>query len=352
MNKITEIPADQTSGSVEEAASGKNVPCGTIPKQLPSSPFSGLVAEAPEKGVTDSVPVEAFGSQAPEDQAAVISEMCRHVERVMKALSSQDAREWPSDAFQAVEQLKGKMISFAVQGSTEKGQRNQPRSATRRTDMSDSDSESEFKTLCPRDSRDGFRPVPKLNEGVNALRLGNLSIEERFIRALEKMDGRTVPAPEPYDLSSGRSFSSFLSLFEDYCQHSFRGSQSLWVAELGRYLTGSMRRAFDAHRAHDDSYISVRTKLLKWCEESETRRQAGSKAMFTRASMRSDETPRLFAARLENLYRQAFPEGNVRSSRTLLDKFLHSIPRKHRKQLKSSIVVTTPAPPSYTGVGD
>lgn len=288
-------------------------------------------------------------SQAPEDQVAIIHEMCRHVEKVMDAFSLQDDNKLPSEASRALNRLKGKMVLFASQSPVHDGSGNVDRChSTEGSDLSDLGADSESSEV----GRRGADAIPKREAkpcssgqckgepgALVAVKQSNLSLEERFIVALEnlKLDMRTVPAPEPYDRSSGQSFSSFLRLFEDYCQHSFKGSESLWVAELGRYLAGDMYQAYISHKSPDDSYLEVKTKLLKWYSESKSRREAGSKARFSRASMGGDESVRLYAARLENLFRRAFPGGKVESSKTLLDKFLKSIPRKYRKQVKSAL---------------
>ena len=348
-------PSADESGSVGLVPRNPGPLSGAIPKNAKSVSGAGCGQEDPGPSLAPDNPVTreeqpvavdgvALSSQAAEDQVAIINEMCKHVENVMRAFDSQDVQQLPSEASKALSQLKGKMVLFAgrtpllgVKDSTRHGH------SSEGSGLSGSGSDGES-SVC---SQPPAKVVPKIENGVSSFANGsgqlvslknlNLTLEERLIGALERLDLRRVPAPEPYDRSSGQSFSAFLVLFEDYCRHSFKGSESLWVAELGRFLTGDMYRAFNAHKSPDDSYLVVKTKLLKWYSESKSRREAGSKAMFTRASMRVDESVRLYAARLENLFRSAFPGGKVESSKTLLEKFLKSIPRKYRKQIKSAL---------------
>lgn len=347
------LPADGPGSGASSSSAGASslgaIPKKSVPSSVPVSE-SGETHSVPAVGEACSRPSTVVGmgpaqrSQAPEDQVDIIREMCRHVEQVIGAFDSQDSREWPVEACQAVDQLKGKMIRFASQVSAaqeepedESAQDTGLSGSEGEGGLSSSSSGSNRKKVCLRRSS---RSVSRRRDVLPQLQLiksENASLEERFIMALEKLDRRTVPAPEPYDLSSGQSFSSFLLMFEDYCQHSFRGSDSKWIPELGRYLVGDMYQAFVAHKSHEDSYSQVKNKLRKWYRESKSRRQAGSKAMFGRATMGVDESVRLFASRLENLFRQAFPRASVESSRTLLDKFLKSIPRKYRKQVKSAV---------------
>ena len=340
--KISLVTAD-TASSLDA------VPEETPLVATPSIPQGGACSlEHPKTGEPASSRVSrTTDSQAPEDQVAIINEMCRHVEQVMDAFDAQDTSHLPSEASRALDQLKGKMVLFASQGSAsgpgaDDGQGHSKNESESSASGAESDLSEVSNAVVRRASSEEskFNSVAGHKSGVGELgllRMTNASLEERLVVALEKLDLRTVPAPEPYDRASGQSFSTFLALFEDYCCHSFKGSQTLWVAELGRYLVGEMHQAFTAHKLPGDSYAVVKDKLLKWYEESKLQREAGSRAAFSRASMGVDESVRLYAARLENLFRRAFPKGKVESSRTLLDKFLKSIPRKYRKQIKSAL---------------
>ena len=128
------------------------------------------------------------------------------------------------------------------------------------------------------------------------LRRANLLMDYRLVLALEHLDNHVSPKPEPYDRSTGLILSSFLAIFEEYCQHSFRGCDSLWVGELGQFLTGEARHALYAQHGPSDSYIVIKTKLLMWYEGSKQRHEAGSKAMFTKAVRAPDESVRLFGS--------------------------------------------------------
>ena len=334
----------QSVGDVSRLEVGTS---GAGPGAIPKTRVDSLVPSI-EPGLGSVVPVLSDGgagsSQASDEQGAIIHEMCRHVEHVIAALSSQDSSSFPPDISRAVDTLKSKMVVFAGESNTPKlpSEECSAESADE-SSLSDSSEESAAADLassepCPRSSVGALVCRSGLASGrLESLKLANASWEERLIVALEKLDMRTVPAPEPYDRMSGQSLAEFLKLFEDYCHHSFRGSDTLWVAELGRFLVGEMHQAFVAHRSPGDSYYVVKKRLLKWYDESKSRREAGSRNAFSRATIGADESVRLYAARLENLFRHAFPKGKVETSRTLLDKFLKSIPRKCRRQVKGAV---------------
>lgn len=150
---------------------------------------------------------------------------------------------------------------------------------------------------------------------------------------LSRFDKRTVPKPEPFDIASGHNFVDFLALFEEYCTNSFCGSSKLWVGELGRLLNGDMAVAFNALRSPSDSYEDIKTKLCKWHSESGDLRVKERKRVFSEATRNAGETTRLYAARLERLFKLAYPRKNVDSSSTLRDKFFKTVPPTLQQQI-------------------
>ena len=56
---------------------------------------------------------------------------------------------------------------------------------------------------------------------------GQTTVDD-LVSALARLDNRSVPRPEVFDLDSGRPFDSFLKDFESYCSGTFTGDQSWW----------------------------------------------------------------------------------------------------------------------------
>lgn len=152
------------------------------------------------------------------------------------------------------------------------------------------------------------------------------------IQALKRLDNRSVPKPEKFDSSSGYSFKQFLATFEEYCSHTYRGSSSLWVSEMGRFLTGEMLSAYEALKVAGDDYEVVKRKLLRWRKDSKETYEINSRDRFAHAKKEHDETYRLYAARLEKLFRLAYPSRSVMTSNTLRRKYFNSVPKGFRKQ--------------------
>ena len=169
-----------------------------------------------------------------------------------------------------------------------------------------------------------------------ARRVKHRSSSSDFLRAISKLDTRSVPKPGLYDTSSGQSFRQFLSCFEEYCKHTFRGSRNLWVGELGRFLRGEMLQAFKALQVSGDSYDTVKHKLLQWRKDSKESYEADTKDRFTHAKPYPNESLRLYAARLEKFFRLAYPNKCIENSSTLRRKYLQSVPIHFQNQLQSA----------------
>lgn len=166
-------------------------------------------------------------------------------------------------------------------------------------------------------------------------RNGSMSTND-VLEALRRLDTRSVPKPEKYSSESGYSFEQFLSGFEEYCHGTFRGGSSLWVGELGRFLTGEMFDAYSVLKVAGDTYKEIKKKLLKWHEDSRETYDTDRKARFTKAKQRSSESLRLYAARLEKTFRLAYPRRDVEHSQTLRKKYCNTVPKFFQKQLQTA----------------
>lgn len=160
---------------------------------------------------------------------------------------------------------------------------------------------------------------------------------KQLVLALNRLDQRLVPKPDTFDSTTGQSFDIFLKSFEEYCTNTFRGSSSLWVSELGRFLKGEMLSAYNSLKVPGDSYKTVVGKLRKWRRDSRESYQTEARQRFAKSKMLPGEGFRLYAARLEKTYRLAYPRRDVETSRTLREKFLETIPKSFRKQLKTAL---------------
>ena len=190
------------------------------------------------------------------------------------------------------------------------------------------------KTVCPPDGSHSHHSgkstgysIPRMERQEPPLDLSEV------LRALSRFDNRTVPKPEEYDLQSGQDLAHFIERFEEYCRYNFKGCSDLWIGELRRLLRGEMLEVFDALRTPSDSYQALRDKLLSWRKAQQEIIEKDAKRRFSAATMRPDESPSLYAARLAKLYHVAYPNRTTENSASLRQKYFESVPPAFRNHL-------------------
>ena len=278
------------------------------------------------------------GSQDPRDQHYVFRELASQLDRILECLQGDSSQDPTCQAI--TKTMKGKLLQFVTQPQVDQGMGNgdahsgggdavtvhspkrsmgKKNSQRRRIYQSAQGSSSDSSTSV-----------------ASHVSIRNDHSQASLLQALQSLDSRKAAKPDGYDASSGKRLEDFFREFETYCSQTFRGPTSTWIGELGRLLQGEAAQAFHAYRGHRDSYEQVKEKLLQWDRGEKERRQLKFKAMFNKATRQSNEPIRFYAPRLENLYKQAYPNRNPRKSDTLLEKFLSSIPSVYRRHVKSA----------------
>ena len=162
---------------------------------------------------------------------------------------------------------------------------------------------------------------------------------DHLLQILSHLDTRSVPKPEKFDMASGQLFSDFIALFEEYCTHTFRGSTTLWVPELGRLLSGNILDAFSTLRVPGESYESIRDKLQRWCDDSQEDMDVKARKRFERYSMQPGDSLRMHAVKLERLFRGAYPMRDPERSKTLRKRYMATLPKGVAKQFSMARMV-------------
>ena len=191
-----------------------------------------------------------------------------------------------------------------------------------------------------RDSRSSDSSKNESYDSANDNRSGSSRSGRKnksFFELMKNIDNRKVPMQERFDEQSGQDLKKYIDKFEDYCRCNYRGSRTLWIGELERSLSGKTLEAFRALRAVDDSYRSMKEKLLNWYDNSKEVRRKKNKKRFKNAGYSSGDSFYLFAVKLESLYKLAYPKHKVSHSQTLREKYLSAIPKSFRRELKSQL---------------
>ena len=150
--------------------------------------------------------------------------------------------------------------------------------------------------------------------------------EHMMQRMIAGVDTRSVPDQAPFDERSGEDLSRYLAKFENYCNSRYKGSRDLWIGELERHLTGKTLEGFKALRDAQDTYERAKAKLLEWHSRSARERKEEHRREFKKTQYQRQDGIYLHGVRLERMFRTAYPDRDVETSRRLRDKFMQTMP--------------------------
>lgn len=183
----------------------------------------------------------------------------------------------------------------------------------------------------------GFRPLRSPRQsptrgGRGAWRNENAEAAE-FLAIVSKMRPRDVVAPQIFDGKDGDSLLNFLQDFQKYFAEKYDGSDRQQAAELGRFLGGRIKQAYEAMGGPKMRFDELAPKLLRWygSERVSTRRRSAEQ--FEKAKMESEDSLGIYALRLERLAGEAFPGSLLEQERNLRHKFWKTVPRDFYKVL-------------------
>ena len=141
------------------------------------------------------------------------------------------------------------------------------------------------------------------------------------------LDRKGAPPPDVYDVDYGGSFKAFLKQFEDYCVGKFSGdSRERWTGELAKFLKGELLDMFRVFGGGVVSYSNMKKKLVSHCETELEKCETRKREKYIAASLGPDETPYMYALRLEHLFTAAYPGRETEMDVELTMKFLSSVP--------------------------
>ena len=148
------------------------------------------------------------------------------------------------------------------------------------------------------------------------------------------------PKPEPFSISSGRSFNRFLQRFESYCSGKFAPETfEQWTGELGVFLKGDILEVFRAYGGSDNDYSLMKYKLLQYCNEADDEITSNKHNKFLYAKRQDDEKLYHYALRLEQLFLAAHPGKSTDNSHELMAHFLKTIPTCESQELEKDLAL-------------
>ena len=185
-------------------------------------------------------------------------------------------------------------------------------------DAYDSDEESEHistKSAVSRNSRSRTKKSDKNRDG-DLLRI-----------LVERLDNRQVGEHRKYEEGRGQTLEQFMESFEKHCRNGFKEDDDVWVNQLEKHLSGETLEAFKAVTDINDSFDTVKSKLLAWDKDMHESRKKTAKLTFNRATHESGETLFLYSSRLEKLFNLAYPKHkSVEKNSLLIDHYIETLP--------------------------
>ena len=160
---------------------------------------------------------------------------------------------------------------------------------------------------------------------------------ERLIRAMNKLDMGKTPTMEKLGDETAISMEKYLKRFEQYCKDSLKENKMYWINELEVHLEGKTLAAFKSLKDEDDDYPDIKLKLLQWDQDMKESRKIANKQKFKEAKVEENESLFLYSARLERLFKNAYPDREVNKSKKLAEKFMDTIPKNNKKQFNDIV---------------
>lgn len=289
-------------------------------------------SQSPIRSPARSPAAPALTSQDPMDQALVYGELARQLDQILDAIQGDTGHD-PA-CRDIVKGMRGRLMDFVTTplDPVVKAQASVKSHYSSPEDTATSSTESSASTQASPSQRQKKRLPSKSRARARS----PAATGDSLLAALQHLDNRVAPKPEPFDPKGHMPLSEFLELFEHYCSKTYKGSSSVWVPVLGDFMQGEAAQAFSAYRSYGDSYDDIKRKLLGWYKDGKYQRKTRIKAKFEKASREPNEPLRFYAPRLCNLFKAAFPKKKPEHSTTLKEKFLTSIPRGYRRQIKAA----------------
>ena len=154
---------------------------------------------------------------------------------------------------------------------------------------------------------------------------------------MQKFDNRRTPCLEKFNEKSGQGLKEYLDKFEDYCEENVKGDNRYWIGELERLLDGETGKALNSIKSENQSYPKIRKKLLTWFNNMEELRKKKTMGKFSKIKYSSEDSLYLYSIKVENTFKAAYPKRSVKTSSKLIDKFVNTVPKRHREDFKRQV---------------
>ena len=146
---------------------------------------------------------------------------------------------------------------------------------------------------------------------------------------------KAVP-PAKFHPDTDQDLKVFFREFEEYCTVLYPTQRQDWLRLLGSYLQSSYLALYHQLHKADKSYDEVKKSLLDLFNNEDTVKRERAVQDFMTAKMRKHETVRIFAIRLLDLAKKAYPttsDDDCKEHDTLRQVFLSALPTAINKEI-------------------
>ena len=148
---------------------------------------------------------------------------------------------------------------------------------------------------------------------------------------------KAVP-PAKFNPDTDQDLTVFFREFEEYCAVLYPTQRQDWLRLLGSYLQSSYLALYHQLHKADKSYEEIKQSLLGLFDNEDSVRRERAVQDFMSAKMRKNETVRIFAIRLLDLAKKAYPttsEEDCKEHETLRQVFLSALPSTINREIAS-----------------
>ena len=158
----------------------------------------------------------------------------------------------------------------------------------------------------------------------------------QLLKALETLRRRDAVPPGIFTGSGEYSLKTFLRDYEDYFKDKFDGNDRQKARQLGQFLSGGVRRAYDAFDGSNLNYRVVKKKLLGWYSGERVSSRCQAETHFEKAEKQREDSITIYIFRLERLAEKAFSGSRRDRERQLCRKMWRTAPKSFVKAMEES----------------
>ena len=153
------------------------------------------------------------------------------------------------------------------------------------------------------------------------------SNENSIIEVLKSLKfPREVVAPQAFDVHSSVSFKAFLKSFEKYFEQKFHGSDKEKSRQLGKFLRGRVKEAYNAMGGDSIRYRELKPMLLRWYNSEKGSSRQRYKEELDGCKMVEGSSVTIYCLKLERLARRVYPNSRRERERNLCMKAKSTFP--------------------------